>query len=563
MSGTVWQNIHPDESPETHHMRLNRLLTGAALALTLGLAACGGGGSGDDVLTLRRGISAQVDTLDPHRSSAAWENIVIGDMFHGLMQHTPDGQVIPAVADSWEISEDGLTWTFRLKETVWSDGTPLTANDFVYALRRIQDPAVASQYSSLLYVIKNAEEVNNTTLPPEELGARAIDDYTLELTLAKPAPYLLGLLTHYTTFPVPQHIVEQYGDAWIQPDNIEVNGPYKLVYWVSGDQIVTEKNPLFYEADTLCFERVAYFEITDLAAVERRVDAGELDINNDFDGGRKAEIDRRLPGWARTYPALLTTYWSFNSSIEPFDDVRVRKALSMALDREFLVNQVLTPGFVPANSFVPPAINNYETDRPTLEWADRPREERLVEARRLLEEAGFGPDNPLKFEYIYRSTGDNPKAAPVAQSNWNEIAPWVDAEILLQDTKVLYARLRQSDFQVADGGWLADYNDPLNYLYLLDSATGQQNYGNYANPEFDALLQQASQERDLVKRAEIFAKAEAIMLEEAPITPMWFEVTKNLVDPTLTGWAENAEDNHRSRWLCRAEYAEVETPTTE
>lgn len=544
-------------------MRLNRLLTGAALALTLGLAACGGGGSGDDVLTLRRGISAQVDTLDPHRSSAAWENIVIGDMFHGLMQHTPDGQVIPAVADSWEISEDGLTWTFRLKETVWSDGTPLTANDFVYALRRIQDPAVASQYSSLLYVIKNAEEVNNTTLPPEELGARAIDDYTLELTLAKPAPYLLGLLTHYTTFPVPQHIVEQYGDAWIQPDNIEVNGPYKLVYWVSGDQIVTEKNPLFYEADTLCFERVAYFEITDLAAVERRVDAGELDINNDFDGGRKAEIDRRLPGWARTYPALLTTYWSFNSSIEPFDDVRVRKALSMALDREFLVNQVLTPGFVPANSFVPPAINNYETDRPTLEWADRPREERLVEARRLLEEAGFGPDNPLKFEYIYRSTGDNPKAAPVAQSNWNEIAPWVDAEILLQDTKVLYARLRQSDFQVADGGWLADYNDPLNYLYLLDSATGQQNYGNYANPEFDALLQQASQERDLVKRAEIFAKAEAIMLEEAPITPMWFEVTKNLVDPTLTGWAENAEDNHRSRWLCRAEYAEVETPTTE
>ncbi len=542
-------------------MRLNRLLTGAALALTLGLASCGGGGGGDDVLTLRRGISAQVDTLDPHRSSAAWENIIIGDMFHGLMQHTPDGQVIPAVAESWEISEDGLTWTFKLKETVWSDGTPLTANDFVYALRRIQDPAVASQYSSLLYVIKNAEAVNNTTLPPEELGARAIDDYTLELTLAKPAPYLLGLLTHYTTFPVPQHIVEQYGDAWVQPDNIEVNGPYKLVYWVSGDQIVTEKNPLFYEVDTLCFERVAYFEITDLAAVERRIDAGELDINNDFDGGRKAEIDRRLPGWARTYPALLTTYWSFNSSIEPFDDVRVRQALSMALDRDFLVNQVLTPGFVPANSFVPPGINNYETDRPVIEWASRPREERLVEARRLLEEAGFGPDNPLEFEYIYRSTGDNPKAAPVAQSNWNEIADWVDAEILLQDTKVLYARLRQSDFEVADGGWLADYNDPLNYLYLLDSATGQQNYGNYNNPEFDALLQQASQERDLEERAGIFAKAEAIMLEEAPITPMWFEVTKNLVDPTLTGWAENAEDNHRSRWLCRAEYSE--TPTSE
>ncbi|MEO1641974.1 MAG: peptide ABC transporter substrate-binding protein [Pseudomonadota bacterium] len=545
-------------------MRLKSLFAGSALALTLALASCGGGSSGgDDKPTLRRGISAQVDTLDPHRSSAAWENIIIGDMFHGLMQHTADGQVIPAVAESWETSEDGLTWTFKLKETTWSDGTPLTANDFVFAMRRIQDPAVASQYSSLLYVIKNAEAVNNQTLPPEELGVRAIDDYTLEITLMKPAPYLLGLLTHYTTFPVPQHIVEQYGDSWVQPENIEVNGPYKLVYWVTGDQIVTEKNPLFYEADTLCFERVAYFELSDLSAVERRIEAGELDINNDFDGGRKAEIDQRFPGWARTSPALLTTYWSFNSSEEPFDDIRVRTALSIALDREFLVNQVLTPGFIPAYSFVPPGINNYEAERPRVDWADTPREARLVEARRLLEEAGYGPDNPLEFEYIYRSTGDNPKAAPVAQANWNDIAPWVNAQILLQDTKVLYARLRQSNFEVADGGWLADYNDPLNYLYLLDSATGQQNYGNYSNPEFDALLEQAGQERDLVKRAELFAQAEAIILEEKPITPMWFQVTKNLVDPRLTGWAENAEDNHRSRWLCRPDIAEAKAAAAE
>lgn len=533
-------------------MSLKTLFAGTALALTLAVASCGGGQSGEeDVPTLRRGISAQVDTLDPHRSSAAWENIIIGDMFLGLMQHTADGQVIPAVADSWEISEDGLTWTFKLKETEWSDGVPLTAHDFVFALRRIQDPAVASQYSSLLYVIKNAEAVNNQTLPPEELGVRAIDDYTLEITLMKPAPYLLGLLTHYTTFPVPQHIVEQYGEAWVQPENIEVNGPYKLVYWVTGDQIVADKNPNFFEADTLCFERVAYFELSDLSAVERRIEAGELDINNAFDGGRKAELDQRLPGWARTTPALLTTYWSFNSSQEPFDDVRVRQALAMALDREFLVEQVLTPGFVPAYSFVPPGINNYETERPEVTWKTMDRRERLVEARRLLEDAGFGPDNPLNFEYIYRSTDDNPKAAPVAQANWNEIAPWVNAEILLQDTKVLYSRLRQSNFEVSDGAWLADYNDPLNFLYLLDSATGQQNYGNYANAEYDALLAQAGQERDLEKRAALFAQAEAIMLEETPVTPMWFQVTKNLVDPRLTGWAENAEDNHRSRWLCR------------
>ncbi|NQY13458.1 MAG: peptide ABC transporter substrate-binding protein [Henriciella sp.] len=535
-------------------MRLNRFFTGTALALALVVSACGGGGSSDDdTLTLRRGISAKVDTLDPHRSSAAWENIIIGDMFLGLTQHTADGQVIPAMAESWTTSEDGLVWTFTLRDTTWSDGVPLTAEDFVFALRRIQDPAIASQYSSLLYIIKNAQPLNEGRVAPEELGVRAIDDRTLEITLEEPAPYLEGLLTHYTTYPVPRHIVEQYGEAWVQPENIEVNGPYKLVYWVTGDQLVTEKNPAFYEADSLCFERVSYFELEDLAAVERRIEAGELDINNAFDGGRKAELDRRLPGWARTTPGLLTTYWSFNSSEAPFDDIRVRKALAMALDREYLVENVLTPGFVPAYSFVPPGINNYETDRPEVSWKSLSRAERLVEARSLLEDAGYGPDNPLRFEYKHRSTDDNPKAAPVAQANWNEIAPWVDAQILRQDTKVLYADLRQSNFQVSDGAWLADYNDPLNFLYLLDSDTGQQNYGNYANPEYDRLLEAASQERDLTRRAELFAEAEKIMLEDHPITPMWFQVTKNLVDPNLEGWAENAEDNHRSRWLCPKE----------
>ena len=347
-------------------MAIKSLLTTAAIAFSVALAGCGNGQTGDDVPTLRRGISAKVDTLDPHRSSAQWENIIIGDMFIGLMQEDSEANVTPGVAESWELDESGLVWTFKLKQTVWSDGTPLTAHDFVFALRRIQDPAIASQYSSLLYIIKNAEALNNGLVSPEELGVRALDDYTLEITLEQPAPYFLGLLTHYTTFPVPKHVVEQYGEAWIQPDNIVVNGPYKLVYWVTGNQLVTEKNPLFYEADTLCFERITYFELEDAAAVERKIEAGDLDINNAFDGGRKAELDRRLPGWARTFPMLNTTYWSFNSSRAPFDDVRVRRALAMALDREYLVEKVMTPGFQPAYSFVPPGMSNYEVERPQI-----------------------------------------------------------------------------------------------------------------------------------------------------------------------------------------------------
>ena len=544
------------------------LLSAGAAGLVLTLAACGGSGGngsgdGDEAAVLRRGISAKVDTLDPHRSSAKWENIVISDMIVGLMTITPDREVIPGVAESWETSEDGLTWTFNLRESQWSDGEPVTADDFVYAFRRIQNPEIASQYSSLLYIVKNAAQVNSGELPPEELGVRAIDDLTFEITLEEPAPYLLGLLTHYTTYPVPQHIVEQYGEAWIQPDNIEVNGPYKLAYWRTGDQLVSEKNPLFYEADEVCFDRVAYFEIEDAAAVERRIEAGELDINNGFDGGRTEELEAKFPGWVRTAPSLITTYWSFNSSQEPFDDVRVRKALSLALDREFIVDRVLTPGYIPAYSFVPPTMSNYNVERPEVGFADMSREERLAEARALLEEAGYGPDNQLSFEFIHRSTDDNPKAAPVAQANWNEIAPWVNAEILRQDTKVLYARLRQSDFEVADGAWVADFDDPINFLYLLDSETGQQNYGRYANPEYDALLAEASRTRDLQARAEIFAEAEAMMLEDYPITPMWIQVTKNLVDPELTGWAENAQDDPLSRWLCRADIEAGAEPAAE
>ena len=536
-------------------MKIKSLLVAtASAALILALAACGGGGAKEkpgDVPTLRRGISAKVDTLDPHKSSAQWENIVIGDMLIGLTTDGPDGKPVPGMAESWETDATGTVWTFKLGDYVWSDGTPVTANDFVYALRRIQKPEIASQYASMLWLIKNAEEVNSGALPPEELGARAIDDKTLELTLEYPAPYLPGLLTHYTTFPVPQHVVEQFGDAWIQPENIVVNGPYKLVYWRTGDQLVAEKNPTGFGAAEACFDRVAYFEIENEAAYENKIAAGEMDINNVFSGPRKAELEAKFPGWVRTYPGLLTTYWSFNQTKPPFNDMRVREALALALDREFMVRNVLTPGFEPAYAFVPPGISNYDVPRPQVSWKDMPRLERLAEAKRLLEEAGYGPNKPLKFEFIHRSTGDNPKVAPVAQQNWAEIAPWVEPVIVKQDTKVLYARLRQTDFEISDGAWLADYDDPLNYLYLLQSTTGQQNYGKYSNPEYDALLAQSNMEQDLAKRAEIFAQAEKIMLEEFPITPMWVQVTQNLVDPTLTGWVDNAKDNHRSRFLCR------------
>lgn len=528
------------------------LATASAIA-ALTLAACGGGGGGDaagDLPTLNRGISAKVDTLDPHRSSAQWENIIIGDMIIGLTTHAEDGTPVNGMAESWTVSDDGIIWTFTLGDYYWSDDVPVTAHDFVFAMRRIQDPELASQYSSLLYLIKGAKEVNFGEADPETLGVRAIDDKTLEIELVGPAPYLPGLLTHYTTYPVPKHVVEEHGVNWIKPQNIVTNGPYKLVYQQPGQPIVSEHNPNGFAADEVCFQRIVYHEIETASTYEAMLEAGTMDINNQFDLNRREELEQRFPGWTKTTPALITTYWSFNQLEKPFDDVRVRQAIAMTLDRDFITDKVL-PGYVPAYALVPPGMQNYDVPRPQASWAGLPKEERLEEARRLLSEAGYGPGNPLEFDFIYRSTGGNDKPPPVALENWKEIADWVNPTIEKQDTKALYARLRTKDFVMSDAAWAADYDDPQNFLYLLDSATGQQNYGSYNNSDYDRLLAEASMELDLKKRAELLAEAETIMLEEMPVAPMWFQVTINMVNPELTGYTDNAVDQHRSRFMCK------------
>ncbi|MAK60712.1 MAG: peptide ABC transporter substrate-binding protein [Ponticaulis sp.] len=522
-----------------------------AFALSLGVAACGGGTT-DTSESLRRGISANPDSVDPHKVSSQWENIVIGDMFTGLFTDGADATPVLGMAKSYEISDDALTWTFKLKDAKWSDGVPVTAQDFEFAFRRILTPETASQYASMLFLIKNSQEFYEGEVGADELGVKAIDDKTFEIQLNYPAPYLPGILKHYTSFPVPKHAIEEFGDDWTDPENIVVNGPYKLVQFRTGDFLRSVANPEFAGAEDLCFKEVIYYPYDDLDAIERYIQTGRLDINNAFDGQKTEELKEKFPGWVRTAPTLQLTYYSFNTDLEMFQDLRVRNALAMALDRDFMVNEVLTAGYQPAYSFVPPGTANYNGGAQVY-WADWSLERRQEEARTLLKEAGYGPDNPLEFEYSYRSTDDNPRVAPAVQSSWMEIADWVKPEILQKETQVQYALLRQGDFQIGDGAWVADFNDPKNFLYLLESATGVMNYGNYNSPEYDALMAQSDRERDLDARAELLRQAEQTMLDDMAVIPMWFAVSKNLVDPSLTGFIDNADDVHRSRYICRDE----------
>jgi len=528
-----------------------RMLAGAIAAALL-LAACGGDNAGDSAERFTRGIGASPKSLDPHRVEGTWANDVIGDMFIGLFTENAKAEPVPGVADSWVVSEDQRTWTFKLKQTTWSDGAPLTAHDFVFGFQRLFDPAAkqaGAAYDSVQYGILNGRAVAEGRMPVSEVGVKAIDDYTLEIRLEYPMPYLPGLLKHYTAFPIPRHAVEAFGADWTKPENLVVNGPYKVVEWRTGDFLRSVKNPSFDGVEDICFDEVVYLPVADHAAMVRRAQAGEIDMNNSFPSGQLEKTQKDLPGWPRLAPMMATTFIVANTKREPFMDVRVREAVSLSIGREHITGNILKSGQLPAYSFVPPSIANYAPAEVT--WKVLSRADRLARARTLLEQAGYGPSKPLSFEYIYRSTGDNPRIATVLQENFSAIAPWVKAEIRRVDTQALYDQLKAKNFVISDAGWVADYNDAFNFLYLLDSRTGAMNYGQYQNAAYDALLDRANVEMDPARRAGLLQEAEAMMLGDSAIIPVLIRVTQDIVSPAITGYEDNPEDIHRTRYMCR------------
>ncbi|MDO8901254.1 MAG: ABC transporter substrate-binding protein [Phenylobacterium sp.] len=495
------------------------------------------------------GNGSEPATLDPHKATGTWESRILADAFTGLTQDDASGEAVPGMAERWEVSEDGLVWTFYLRDAVWSDGVPVTADDFVFSLQRILLPQTASEYSSLLYFIEGAQPLNEGKTGPETLGVRAIDSRTLEIRLVHPAPYLTEVAKHQTMSPVPKHVVERLGDAWVQPQNIVTNGPYRIETWRLGDYVRMTKNPLYYEADKVCVDQVYYYPTTDAASSERRVRRGELDISYEVQSNRIAFLRQEIPDYVRTSTYLGVAYMAFNSNVEPLKDIRVRRAVSMAIDREFITNKLLRGGQTPAYNFVPPGVANY-TSPPEPEWASWPLERRQAEARRLLSEAGYGPRNPLKLEIKHRNSSDPTLFMPAIQADLKEVG--IDLALAQNEVQIAYAAYRVRDFQVADAGWVADYNDAMSFLYLNQSSAGSQNYGDYSNPVYDELLRKADNEPDAETRAGYLAEAERIMLEDAPIVPVYFLNTKALVNPRITGWVDNIIDHHRTRYLCVA-----------
>lgn len=532
-------------------MRRSILLGLAAAALAL--AGCGPekvvrAACPQGKLCLEFGLGAEVSTLDPNKITAHWEDQVVGDMLIGLVQSDVRGEPIPGMATHWQVSPDGLKWTFHLRDAKWSDGVPVTADDFVFSLRRIMTPTTASEYSALLYPITNAKAVNEGTLPPAALGVRAVDPRTLEISLEHPAPYLPELAKHQTMMPLPKHALEKFGDAWMQPANYVVNGPYKLVSWKLGDRLTLEKNPTFWDADKVCIDRVNYYPTEDRISGERQVKSGALDTNTPVLANRVAFLRKpgRMPEYLNTAPMLGTTYLVFNTKTPKFKDRRVREALAMSIDREFMTAKVLNNGVPPAYTFVPPGIANYDPP-PGPAWRAWPFEKRLAEARKLLAQAGYGPNNPLTFEFKHRGY-DTSGAYAAVQADWKKIG--VAATLVGMETQIAYQALRVRDFEVGELAWVADYNDAMNFLYLMQSQTGGMNYADYDNPTYDALLALADNERDLAKRAAYLRQAEEALLADHVVAPIYFYVSSNLTSPRLTGMEGNIGDIHRVRYMC-------------
>ncbi len=497
------------------------------------------------VLQLHNG--GDVASLDPHKVSGDWENRVVGDIFEGLVTEDINANAIPAGANSWELSEDGLSYTFHLRDdATWSDGKSVTARDYEFALRRIMNPATASDYAYLQYPIKNAEKINSGDITDlSQLGVKAIDEHTLQITLAEPTPFFLDALMHYTAYPVPQHVVEAKGDDWIKLENIVVNGPYKPIEWISGSHVLTTRNEHYYGADSLKIDGVKFFVLEDESAALKRYRAGEFDMLTDFPADQYEWIKQNLPGHAQVAPFMGVYYYTFNSNHPALKDKRVRTALSMAINREIIGPNILGTGELPAYSWVPPGVANYPTGY-KVAWADLPYDEKVTKAKELLAEAGYGPDKGLKIQLKYNTNENHKRIAVAISAMWKELG--VTVELFNQEVKVHYADLKKGDAEVARAGWLMDYNDAVNMLDLLRSDVGN-NYGRFNNPEFDALLIQASAEQDLTKRGELLQAAEKIAMDSAAAAPIYFYLAKNIVNPKIKGFKNNVKDIHRTRWL--------------
>ena len=496
---------------------------------------------------------AEPETLDPALITGQPEGRVANALFEGLLTFDKSGKPQPGMAESWTVSEDGRIYTFTLREGLtWSDGTPLTARDFVESWRRTLDPATASEYAYQLHYIKNARAFNEgKSADFSQVGVSALDDQTLRVELENPTPFFADLCAFVTLLPVPLHVIREHGDDWIKPGRLVSNGAYVLESWRLNDQIRLRKNPRYWNADAVEMRTIDVLPVSKANTAFNLYSSGQADLMMDkglVPPALLGEIKKRDDFHAA--PFLGTYFLRFNCTKAPFSDPRVRRAFSMVIDKQSIVDRITRAGELAADSFVPPGAGGYEP-------FGQCGRNGVEEARRLLAEAGFpgGKGFPM-VNYLYSEGELNEAIAVELQSMWRQ-SLGVNVQLLRQEWKVYLNSMSRLDYDIARSSWVGDYPDPNTFLDMFVTGGGNNRTG-WSDPRYDQLIAAAAAETDRPARYEILREAEKILVcEEMPVCPLYFYVGIQLYDSKKLGGIEgNVLDEHPLKamfWRDRSE----------
>ncbi len=532
-----------------------RLATVALVGVALTVSACGNRsptqGEARQPEILRRGLAGQPGSLDPHRAEDAFSYDVLRDIYEGLTISSPTGEVIPAVAASWKIGDAGKRYTFALRDDArWSNGDPVTAQDFVAGFRRVMDPATASGAADLLRGIVNAPEILGGRLPADQLGVRAIDEHSLEITLSQPLPYFPDILTNTVASPAHATMLLPSAD-FTTPGSVITNGPYLLKQLSPGTSLHLVRNPQYRNPASIAFDEIHYEFVADENSEFMRFRAGELDVTYGVPEQRFAELSADPKSGLQHRATLATIYFTFNADRGPLRGrPSLRKALTLALDREAITSAVTRAGQVPAYALVPDGVWNYTPAR--YEWSRDSQASRIEQARALYRQSGFTADRPLKLRLLYNENELVQRVCLAVASMWKETLG-VEVELVQMEFKAyLAARSDPAQWDVVRVGWTADYNDASTFLDTMTPGS-PQNFGRWQNDSFTALLAAAAIEPDAARRSETLRQAESLMLQEYPLSPVYFYVARRLVQPRISAPVINPMNRTYSRHFSIAE----------
>ena len=520
-------------------------------ACTMALAACSHSPNSSafpaNAAVLLRGGGPEPDTLDPQKARSVEAQTVLRDVCEGLTLLDKNAAVVPGTASRWTVSPDGKTYTFELRpEARWSNGDRVVAEDFVAGFRRLVDPATASQYAQIVGIITNANDIVAGKQPAQSLGVAAPNDSTVTISLTAPAPYFPGLMSHSSTCPVHRPTLAQHSDTYARAGTMVSNGAFTLTQWVQGSHILLTRNPRYWNNAANHLDGVKYLLISDENAELTRYRAGELQVTAVVPRGQFDWIKANLAGELHVSPQLDTYFYGFNLERPPFkDNLPLRRALSMVIDREKLAQFVLRVGELPAYGWIPPGVNNYSQQ--SFDYAAMPLADRIAEARRLYAQAGYSAAKPLHFELRYNSGEVHEKVAVAVASMWKE-ALGVQVTLTAVEFKSLLQDIDRGDVQMFRSSWLGDYDDAYTFAQYLTGGFGI-NLPRYRSSEYDSLVNAAAAEPDVSKRRELLEHAERVALHDHPVIPLYFYVNKHLVKPEVAGWYDNVMNTVYSKDL--------------